>query len=73
MSLTENEVSMILQRLMQRGFLQITQGEDAAGVLYEAFSLQPLWNRLTDKVIEAESKEEVEERKDSRRRSFQVI
>lgn len=52
MSLTENEISMILQRLMQRGFLQITQGEDEAGVLYEAFSLQPLWNRLVEKIFE---------------------
>lgn len=73
MSLTENEVSMILQRLMQRGFLQITQGEDSAGVLYEAFSLQPLWNRLTDKVIEVESKVEVESEKVSEGEVFKLF
>ena len=50
MSLTENEVSMILQRLMQHGFLRIGQSKDANGVLHEKFSLQPLWTRLTDKV-----------------------
>ena len=33
MHLTENEVSMILQRLMQHGFLQIKQSEDENGVL----------------------------------------
>ena len=37
MNLTENEVSMILQRLMQRGFLQIDQSEDRKGVLHESF------------------------------------
>ena len=73
MSLTENEVSMILQRLMQRGFLQITQGEDSAGVLYEAFSLQPLWNRLTDKIIEVESKVEVESEKVSEGEVFKLF
>ena len=59
MNLTENEVSAILQRLMQRGFLQIIQSRDDKGVLHEVFSLQPLWTRLTDKVVLVE--EEVEE------------
>lgn len=59
MNLTENEVSMILQRLMQRGFLRIEQSQDANGVLHEKFSLQPLWVRLTDKVsIVVEESEE---------------
>ena len=53
MGLTENEVSMILQRLMQHGFLQIGQSKDANGVLHEKFSLQPLWNRLTDEITVA--------------------
>ncbi|MBO1914902.1 helix-turn-helix domain-containing protein, partial [Microvirga sp. 3-52] len=48
MHLSENEVSTILQRLMQYGLLQINQSEDAKGVLYESFSLYPLWKRLTD-------------------------
>ncbi len=59
MDLTENEISMILQRLMQRGFLQIVQSRDENGVLFEAFSLQPLWIRLTEKVVM--KTEEVEE------------
>lgn len=50
MNLTENEVSMILQRLMQRGYLQIVQSKDPQGVLMETFSLQPLWGRLVDHV-----------------------
>ena len=59
MNLSENEVSMILQRLMQHGFLRIGQSEDASGVLHESFSLQSLWTRLTDKVaLVMEEKEE---------------
>lgn len=58
MYLSENEVSMILQRLMQRGFLRISQSEDHNGVLHEAFSLQTLWTRLTDEVsLETQEKE----------------
>ncbi|WP_432359015.1 DnaD domain protein [Sporosarcina sp. UB5] len=62
MHLTENEVSEILQRFMQRGLLKIQQGEDENGVLYEQFSLQPLWNRLLD-IVQAEQTV-VEEQKD---------
>ncbi len=60
MHLSENEVSTILQRLMQFGFLQIKQSEDERGVLHEAFSLYPLWKRLTDEIVLAET-EKVEE------------
>jgi len=56
MSLTENEVSTILQGLMQRGHIQIKQGEDATGMLFEAISLQPLWNHLMNKVVQTEDK-----------------
>lgn len=63
MSLTENEVSLILQGLMQRGFLLITQGEDQNGMLYEAFSLQPLWSRLTDQMVQDGLKKEAQNEK----------
>lgn len=58
MDLSENEVSTILQRLMQFGFLRIKQSEDETGVIYEVFSLQPLWNRLLDEVVLKTSKKE---------------
>lgn len=63
MHLTENEVTVILQRLMQRGFLQIVQSRDEQGVLHEVFSLSPLWNRLTDKKILVKEEEEEQEDK----------
>ena len=54
MHLTENEVSMVLQRLMQHGLLRIGQSEDQKGVLHETFSLQPLWDRLVDHIAFAD-------------------
>ncbi|MFD1203920.1 DnaD domain-containing protein [Sporosarcina contaminans] len=58
MHLTENEVSEILQRLMQRGLLEINQDEDQNGVIYEQFSMQPLWNRLSDVALSMVSDKE---------------
>lgn len=66
MHLTENEVYEILQRLMQHGLLEIQQGQDENGVLYEQFSLHPLWNRLmnivvSEKSVKEEQKDKVDE------------
>ncbi len=41
-----NDISMKLQRLMQKGFLEITQGVDANGKIYEKYSIYPLWDRI---------------------------
>lgn len=60
MHLTENEVTVILQRLMQYGFLKIEQSRDEQGVLHERFSLTPLWHRLTEQKIRVKE-EEVEQ------------
>ncbi|MER2105859.1 MAG: DnaD domain-containing protein [Solibacillus sp.] len=43
-----NHISLMLQRLMQKGLLEITQGVDASGKLSEKYSLFPLWSRLVD-------------------------
>jgi len=47
-----NTISQILQRLMQKGLLEITQGVDLSGKLAEKYSLYPLWERILD-VLEA--------------------
>lgn len=60
MHLTENQVSSILQKLMQRGLLEIQQNEDASGVLFEQFSMFPLWNRLVSIALEMENTEQVQ-------------
>ncbi len=65
MNLTENEVSQILQRLMQKGYLKIDQASDSNGVLFEQFSLLPLWSAVLEceigdrnKTVEVKEKEE---------------
>ncbi|MDW0109051.1 DnaD domain-containing protein [Sporosarcina aquimarina] len=51
MNLSENEVSQILQRLMQRGYLKIAQASDTNGVLFEQFSLLPLWEAVLENEV----------------------
>lgn len=46
MHMQVNMVSNHLQRLMQKGFLEITQGVDSSGKLAEKYSLFPLWERI---------------------------
>ncbi|MEG0450733.1 MAG: DnaD domain-containing protein [Lysinibacillus sp.] len=50
LSLTSNEISFKLQRLMQKGMLEITQGADANGTLFEKYSLYPLWERIVENI-----------------------
>lgn len=65
---TENEISLKLQRLMQKGFIEITQGIDGNGIVYEKYSVYPLWERILDYIeasslqheLEAEKNEEGE-------------
>lgn len=39
-------ISQILQRLMQKGMLEISQSTDESGKLTEKYSVYPLWERL---------------------------
>ncbi|CAM3054905.1 DnaD domain-containing protein [Filibacter tadaridae] len=73
MNLNVNEVSEVLQRLMQHGFLKIVQSEDTSGILHEKFSLQPLWNRITDIITVAEIKEEEDGKKISEGELFKLF
>ena len=73
MDLSENEVSMILQRLMQFGLLRIKQSEDEKGMIYEVFSLQPLWERLIDEVLLSQTKSEEVLEKESEGEIFKLF
>ncbi|MFF2752717.1 DnaD domain protein [Psychrobacillus sp. NPDC058041] len=44
----ENKVTNILQRLVQKGFVQIEQQIDEDGIRYEYYNFQYLWNLLLD-------------------------
>lgn len=41
-------ISQIIQRLMQKGFVEISQSTDESGRLAEKYSIFPLWERLLD-------------------------
>lgn len=73
MHVTENEVTMILQRLMQQGFLQIGQSSDAQGVLHEHFSLHALWHRLTEVLLRNDEEVEEEQNKLAEGELFQLF
>lgn len=41
-------ISQILQRLMQKGFVEISQSTDESGRITEKYSIYPIWERLLD-------------------------
>ena len=57
-SFQSNTISFILQRLMQKGLLEMTQGVDSAGKLTEKFSLYPLWERILDHLEAAQMQQQ---------------
>lgn len=61
--LDQNTISMHYQRLIQKGLLQLKQEMDEDGILYEKFSLYPIWERILTKLeqqtIVAEAAEKV--------------
>lgn len=73
MSLNENEVSSILLSLMQRGYLQITKSEDKNGVLFESFSLLPLWDRIVDQIAIAKEVATSESKKNEEGEIFSMF
>lgn len=64
MNLTLDEVSSGLQRMIQKSVLSIVQEIDEKGVLFERFSLMPLWNRLVDLVVEEENRTCTDQKKE---------
>ena len=48
--LDQNTISMHYQRLIQKGLLHLTQETDENGILYEKFSLYPIWERILTKL-----------------------
>lgn len=46
LTMPDNDITSRLQRLMQKGFLEITSDVDVNGKLYEKYSVYPLWERI---------------------------
>ena len=73
MNLTEDMISENLQRLMQKGFMEIHQKLDDQGVLYEVINLMPLWKRLLDCVVVKNEKNDNETNKLKEGQLFQLF
>lgn len=73
MHLNANEVSASIQRLMQFGLLKIIQSEDEKGVIFEEFSLLPLWSRLIEVSLVKEQQLEVKKDELTEGRLFQLF
>lgn len=58
MHMSANDVTLIVQKLMQYGFLQIKKSQDVLGVYYETYSLMPLWLRLAEAEVQKVEREE---------------
>ena len=73
MNLTENEVSQVMQRLMQKGLLKIVQENDTNGVLFERFSLLPLWSAVLECEMESRNATTEVQEKEEEGQIFQVF
>lgn len=73
MNLSENEVSQILQRLMQRGYLKIAQASDKNGVLFEQFSLLPLWEAVLENEFKKQSETVENNEKQDEGKIYQIF
>ncbi|WP_113928621.1 DnaD domain-containing protein [Bacillus sp. P14.5] len=51
MSFSSEECSSILRRLVQNQFISIEEGNSSSGILYEQYSLKPLWTKLAEFVL----------------------
>ncbi|MFS0874881.1 DnaD domain-containing protein [Solibacillus isronensis] len=51
-------ISQIIQRLMQKGFVEISQSTDETGRLAEKYSIYPLWERLLD-LLQSKAQQQV--------------
>lgn len=62
MSITTSTCTSILRSLIQRGFLTIEECEENT-ILFENYSLKPLWDKLFSYLMQENSKKELEETK----------
>lgn len=73
MDMQGNAISNQLQKLMQKGFMEITQGVDASGKLSEKYSLYPLWERILHLLETKSHKQEVKSQKQEEGEIFNLF
>lgn len=60
MTITEEKCMDILRQLIQRGYLEINEGNDEKRLIYEKYSLRPLWEKMLKYVVQQNMDEEKE-------------
>ncbi|RFB16936.1 DnaD domain protein [Bacillus sp. HNG] len=60
MTITEEKCMEILRQLIQRGYLEINEGNDENRVIYEKYSIRPLWEKMLQYVVQQNVNEEKE-------------
>lgn len=63
MHFTEDEIATKLRTIIQKGFLEIRQGIDDNGKLFEKYSLFPLWERILDLLQKKSMNQELVQKK----------
>lgn len=71
--ISKEQVSHLMQRLFQKGYLTIEQKYDDNGMLNEAFSFYSLWNCLLDSLITEETSKEQQSQKDEEGEIFRLF
>ncbi|WP_449536712.1 DnaD domain protein [Ferdinandcohnia sp. Marseille-Q9671] len=63
MTISETRCMEILRQLIQRGFLEINDGDDENRVIYEKYSLRPLWEKMLQQLLYQDMNDEKEKEK----------
>ncbi len=58
MTLSDTQCSDILRKLVQKGFLALNEESDQQGIIYESYSLVPLWEKLVQLLLFEDMKNE---------------
>ncbi|MBV7507104.1 DnaD domain-containing protein [Bacillus sp. sid0103] len=64
MTITVSECNEMLRRLIQRGFIQITDEYNNDGIRYEKYSVEPLWERLIEQFLKKNNNKELDKKTD---------
>ncbi|MBO9128211.1 DnaD domain-containing protein [Bacillus sp. 165] len=73
MTVTSAQCMDIIRSLVQRGFLTIEGNKKQGAVIYESYSLQPLWEKMLQLLLKEEMEEEREEREERQTSLYSVF
>lgn len=68
MTISVSDCSEILRKLIQKGFIEIVDGNTSDGIRFEKYSIDPLWEKLVDhflfnekrKIVEVQKQDEID-------------